>query len=247
MALDVSDVGSALREARTARGVPIERVAEETRIHPRYLEALERDAPPGEFPAPVYARAFLREYARAVGLDPDPLVERYREEHAEPEPPSLRPPVPIERAHRRWPGVVLVAASLGVLVVLGTLAVQAPEELPTPTLPVPPAAGSPSPTVDEAVEPTPSPRPRVTLRIRVVDRPSWLRVTRGERVLFEGTADPGFVQTFTAPRSLGLVAGDAGAVRLRVGGQSLGRVGGPGEVYRAEFVLRGDRVRVRPG
>jgi DNA-binding SARP family transcriptional activator len=42
--------------------------AEKTRISAKYLRALEEDAGPEAFPAPAYARFFLREYAEFLGL-----------------------------------------------------------------------------------------------------------------------------------------------------------------------------------
>lgn len=55
----------------------LEEVHAATGIRPRYLEAIEQedwDALPEEF----YARAFIRKYARYVGVDPDPLVDEYK-------------------------------------------------------------------------------------------------------------------------------------------------------------------------
>jgi cytoskeletal protein RodZ len=61
-------LGELLRGAREARGLTLERIAQETRIPQRHLEALEHGdlsaAPPG-----FYQRAELRAYARVVGLD----------------------------------------------------------------------------------------------------------------------------------------------------------------------------------
>ena len=61
-------LGDWLRRARESRGLTLDRIADETRIPRRYLEALERDnltTMPGLF----YQRAEIRAYARAVGLD----------------------------------------------------------------------------------------------------------------------------------------------------------------------------------
>ncbi|MGH2725770.1 MAG: helix-turn-helix domain-containing protein, partial [Actinomycetota bacterium] len=68
------DLGSALRRGRRRRKVSLERAARETRIGVRYLKALETGASLDAFPAPMYARAFLREYARFLRLDPEPLL-----------------------------------------------------------------------------------------------------------------------------------------------------------------------------
>ncbi|PFG73981.1 helix-turn-helix domain-containing protein [Tepidiforma thermophila] len=71
----MANIGHTLREARERRGLTIEQVAQETRISPRFLEALEAE----EFdalPAPVYVRGFLRSYANFLRIDPQPLLDQ---------------------------------------------------------------------------------------------------------------------------------------------------------------------------
>jgi cytoskeletal protein RodZ len=71
----MDELGQILRQARENKGLSIEEAHEETRINVRYLEALEN----GEYsvlPSATHARGFLQNYARFLGLDPDPLIER---------------------------------------------------------------------------------------------------------------------------------------------------------------------------
>jgi hypothetical protein len=79
------DVGGELRAARRARNLSIDDIARATKIAPVVLRAIEDNAfdhvPPG-----VFARGFLRAYAREVGLDAESLVRRYRTEW---EPPPV--------------------------------------------------------------------------------------------------------------------------------------------------------------
>ncbi len=72
----MDEIGHILREARENKGLTLEDVQSETRINVRYLSALESgnyDA----LPTPVHVRGFLRNYARHLGLDPQPLLARY--------------------------------------------------------------------------------------------------------------------------------------------------------------------------
>ncbi len=72
----MDELGSVLREAREAKGLTIDEAQEQTRINARYLQALEE----GRYealPTPVHVRGFLRNYARLLSLDPEPLLERY--------------------------------------------------------------------------------------------------------------------------------------------------------------------------
>lgn len=73
----MDELGHILREARETKGLTLEEAQEVTRINATYLEAMET----GEYsvlPTPVHARGFLRNYARFLELDPQPLLERYR-------------------------------------------------------------------------------------------------------------------------------------------------------------------------
>lgn len=65
--------GDVLRQARTERGITLAEVEQDIRINRTYLEALE-NARFDLLPAPVYARGFMRSYARYLALDPDEAV-----------------------------------------------------------------------------------------------------------------------------------------------------------------------------
>ena len=83
----IDELGHILREARETKGLTLREVQEKTRINSRFLEALEM----GDFdrlPTPTHARGFLRNYARFLGLDHEPLLERY--ELGQSERPSRR-------------------------------------------------------------------------------------------------------------------------------------------------------------
>jgi transcriptional regulator with XRE-family HTH domain len=60
--------GERLREQRLARGIELSRIADETRIMSRYLEALER-GDSKQLPGAVFARSFAKQYAAFVGVD----------------------------------------------------------------------------------------------------------------------------------------------------------------------------------
>jgi cytoskeleton protein RodZ len=72
----VDELGSILREAREARGLSLAEAQDATRINSKFLEALE-DGQYHELPTPVHARGFLRNYSRYLGLEPEPLLERF--------------------------------------------------------------------------------------------------------------------------------------------------------------------------
>ena len=72
-------VGEKLRQARVAADRQLVDISEETKIRPQYLQCLEEDNY-DELPAPFCTIPFLRQYAAAVGLDPDSLLSEVRSE-----------------------------------------------------------------------------------------------------------------------------------------------------------------------
>jgi transcriptional regulator with XRE-family HTH domain len=78
MSLEPGDFGARLRRARESRGLSLRDIANVTKISTLVLEALERgDA--GRLPGGVFSRAFVREYAKQVGLDPEQAVRDFVE------------------------------------------------------------------------------------------------------------------------------------------------------------------------
>jgi cytoskeleton protein RodZ len=68
--------GTWLRQQREMREIDLQEIADRTKISMRYLQAMEDDRF-DRLPGSVFARGFLREYARYVGLNPDEVVNFY--------------------------------------------------------------------------------------------------------------------------------------------------------------------------
>ena len=71
-------IGQTLTSAREAKGYTIDRLAELTRMAHGTIEALESERF-DSFAAPIYVRGFIKLYAKAVGIDPLPLLTEYQE------------------------------------------------------------------------------------------------------------------------------------------------------------------------
>ena len=81
-------IGQYLQEARSVRKLSLDDASAVTRISKHYLQALE-DEKFDILPAPVYARGFMRSYAKFLGLDPVAAVMAMPSEM--PQPSGLEP------------------------------------------------------------------------------------------------------------------------------------------------------------
>jgi cytoskeleton protein RodZ len=110
--------GDSLRHARERRGVTVHQIAATTRIPVMALEALEHNEV-SRLPGGIFSRAFVRAYAREVGLDPERTVReflaQFPESGSDPGGGSAqsRPP-----AHELRPGGRVVAWVVGVTALL---------------------------------------------------------------------------------------------------------------------------------
>ncbi|MER3125020.1 helix-turn-helix domain-containing protein [Bacillus pumilus] len=75
----MTELGKRLVEAREEKGMSLEDLQTVTKIQKRYLLAIEQgnyDIIPGKF----YVRAFIKQYAEAVGLNSEQLFEEFRKD-----------------------------------------------------------------------------------------------------------------------------------------------------------------------
>jgi cytoskeleton protein RodZ len=103
-----STAGATLRAAREAAGLSIDDVAQQLKLAPRQVQALEEDDYV-RLPGRTFARGFARNYARFIQLDPDAVLALMPATESAPalERPSFaaarRPmgEIPVERAAKR--------------------------------------------------------------------------------------------------------------------------------------------------
>lgn len=73
---EVKGFGAMLREARESLGISIGDVSSRTRLSVDQIRAIEEENLE-RLPEPVYVRAFLRAYAKAIDIDYEPVVNDY--------------------------------------------------------------------------------------------------------------------------------------------------------------------------
>jgi cytoskeleton protein RodZ len=148
--------GADLRAARERLDWPIDAVAHELRIRRVHLEALE-EGRLSTLPGHAYALAFVRTYARALGLDPEESVRRFKTEAGEAAArPKLVFPAPVPERGLPSGAVVLLGLVLAIGAYIGWYRLSADGRLPAETVvPVPERL---APLAEQAI-PRADPRP----------------------------------------------------------------------------------------
>jgi cytoskeletal protein RodZ len=252
-------VGRALRQARTAAGLTVDDVSNATRVRIAIVQAIESDdfTPCG---GDVYARGHIRTLAKAVHLDPDPLIAQYDAEHGgRPAPTPAAPLFEAERIRpeRRGPNwtaamvaaIVVVIGFVGFTLVKGGDDGGAEDVVAGGSTPSAGTTAAPTPTgskpAGEKPEPSDSaiaaaPQDKVTVQVSATDGRSWISAKdHNGRLLFDGLLKQGQSRTFQDSTKINLVLGDAGAIQLYVNGKKIEDDFQPGAVERLTYT-KGD-------
>ncbi|GHH87728.1 membrane protein [Streptomyces sulfonofaciens] len=253
-------IGRALQRARLDAGLTVDDISTATRVRIPIVHAIEQD----DFSrcgGDVYAKGHIRALARAVGLDPEPLVERYDAEYGSRDAPT--PATPLFEAERIRPDrrspnwtAAMVAAIVAVIGFVGfTLfhgnapaggsRTQAAEGAnPAASKPAAKPHHTPEP---DAPKPDPSgsaiaaaPHDKVTVLVNAADGRSWISAKdHNGQLLFDGLLKKGEQKTFQDSQKIDLILGDAGSIQLFVNGKKIDNQFRPGQVQRLSYT-KGD-------
>lgn len=250
---DRPSVGRALAQARHAAGLTVDEVSTSTRVRVPIVQAIEQD----DFSrcgGDVYARGHIRALARAVGVDPEPLVEQYVAEHGTAVMPA--PVAPLYEAERIRPEprrpnwtAAMVAAIVVVIGFVGFTALSGGNgDKPTAKATRPPTATATTPTttpegngLPKPPQPSDSaiaaaPPGKVTVKVSAEGGTSWIQATDGNgKQLFQDSLRKGQSRTWSDDEKIKLIVGNAGAVQLFVNGKDLGAAGTDGQVVRLTY------------
>ncbi|WP_217237490.1 helix-turn-helix domain-containing protein [Streptomyces sp. AC555_RSS877] len=253
-------IGRALQQARIAAGLTVDDVSSATRVRIAIVHAIEAD----DFAScggDVYARGHIRTLAKAVRIDPVPLLAQYDDDHGgRPAPTPAAPLFEAERIRpeRRGPNwtAAMVAAIVAVIGFVGFTAFKgggddggATAQVAEGSKPATGKTASPTPKNDkpEDTKPEPSdsaiaaaPQDKVTVQVSAADGKSWISAKdHNGRILFDGLLKQGESKTFQDSQKVNLVLGDAGAIQLYVNGKKIDDDWQPGAVERLTYT-KGD-------
>lgn len=232
-------LGRALRKARMRQGLALEEASRGTRLRPEYLDALEREAF-DELPGDVYARSFLRSYARFLGLNAEKVVVVYERALGRREPE----PAPVDRApalgapeddalrvrhHFPWP----LAAAIAVIVLAAAAGIGLFSR----------SASTPEPANVNAPDGGPV-LPRSVEVNMIALRDVKVRVHVDGVKDFEGTLEEGAARSFKGSGQIDVWMETGRLVKMEVNGKRLGTPGEATVPYSRTFArsdFRGDR------
>lgn len=221
-------VGGKLRAAREASGKSLEEIAAQTRVPRRMLDALERDAI-SELPPGPYAAGFARNFASAVGLDPQVIASEVLAAVQPVSTPSayaldMFEPVATNRVPTRalaWTAA-LVAAMLFIAYMVWKSSLMAPDasdgRAATPVVAPATPSATPANPAATATQPAITVDPAAAVRIAASER-VWFSLEDAEgRSQFDLTLEGGEFYTLKpAQRGLTLRTGRPQSLRILVG------------------------------
>ncbi|WP_328355511.1 DUF4115 domain-containing protein [Streptomyces sp. NBC_00445] len=249
-------IGRVLQQARIAAGLTVDDLTNATRVRLPIVHAIEADdfGPCG---GDVYARGHIRTLAKAVGIDPAPLLAQYDADHGgRPAPTPAAPLFEAERIRpeRRGPNwtAAMVAAIVAVVGFVGFTAFKGGDggdktQVAEGSTPSTSKTASPTPTKPDEPKPDPTdsaiaaaPQDKVTVQVSAADGRSWISAKdHNGRLLFDGLLKQGESKTFQDSEKINLVLGDAGAIQLYVNGKKIDEDWQPGAVERLTYT-KGD-------
>jgi cytoskeletal protein RodZ len=229
--------GDKLRKERELRGVSLREIAHGTKISVRFLQALEEDRVE-MLPGGLFPRAFARQYALFLGLDPERTVADFVEAHGALAPERTPAPMPVRRMPLPLGHVFL--ALVAVAAVALTLRRGGPQA-PPPPQPTPLAAPVVLPT--DRVYPSPALVTETASGDSLVltmtaQADCWVEVRADGATLVNRVLAQGESQTFEARGEIVLSVGNAGGLSIRVNDRPALPLGRSGEVRKNIVITR---------
>jgi cytoskeleton protein RodZ len=230
--------GRYLQTVRLERGLRLEAVADETRIAPSTLKAIEAEDF-DRLPPDVFLKGFLRAFARAVGADEREALALYLEHCRFQEvgrPAAASPPA--ARSAGAWKLGVLLAAFAG-LIALSLLAyrywpqehtVEAP---PQPAAAVPAAAPVQPPS--EATKRPPMPAGPVYVLVISAQDESWVKVSIDQGTPSEYHLKAGGQLRLEAATGFNLLVGNPAGLKMTLDNRPVPVPGRRGEVVNLQL------------
>jgi cytoskeletal protein RodZ len=231
--------GENLKRQRELRGVTLREIADGTKISLRFLQALEEDRN-DVLPGGLFPRAFVKQYALFVGLDPERTAAEYvaaRSDAPHEGRSAARPPrrLPVSPGHAFLTAVAVVAA---VLILRRGGDREEPRPEPTPA----PVTAAPAVLPTDRVYPAPTaaaaPAGDSLVLTMTAEQDCWVEVRADGETVVNRVLAPGESETLEAHGEIVLSVGNAGGLSIRVNDRPALPLGRSGEVRKNIVITR---------
>jgi len=219
-------IGDALAAGRRQAGMTVTQVSQRTCIRETIIRGIER----GDFSScggDFYARGHIRSIARAVGIDPEPLIEEYDATMGAPRAISaadvFQPVTPVRLKERRRPNwtavlvvAVVIAAGAGVYLHVAHASAHKAK------IGAVPAASTHHKQTVKATDPAAHHKPRRLVIDVAATQNSWIMLTSltTGKTLFQGMVYAGQSRRWTERHGVKLEVGNPSGVVVTVNGKS---------------------------
>lgn len=242
----MASFGDNLRRERELRGITLREISEATKISVRFLQALEQDRM-DVLPGGLFPRAFVRQYARYVGLDAEKVVAEFLYLQGETPVERRPPPPPTQRGVS--PGVIFFGLVAVAAIVLSLRRGTEHAAHPKGAGPLAPAAaavptpGSPAVLASDRVYPapgvaTPAPGPQTLVLTMTAQQNCWVEARADGQTVLNRVLAEGETETLEAEGEIILSVGNAGGLAISVNDRPGMRLGKSGEVKRNIVITR---------
>jgi cytoskeleton protein RodZ len=187
----MTPVGESLRRERLKRNLELEEISHDLKISTRFLQAIENDQY-DKLPGGVFAKSFVRQYARLLGLNEEDLADQVQQILGPaPEIPQLPekaraatvPPIQVPRVDEwetvgdkrfRWSGWLSAAVFVAVMLVCSAVFawIQRPKPAVTAQAGPPTQSAAQNPTQSAAQNPTQAAPPSAPAAAQPVPTPA---------------------------------------------------------------------------
>jgi cytoskeleton protein RodZ len=254
-------IGAKLRQERVGKGLAIDDIARDTRIAPRFLEAIETDDY-SILPGLVFTRNFVRQYALTLQLDPDPLLAELPKQD-ESTAPLPNPPARARSSYKRdrrlrslrssiaWLLLACAAGTAAYMYFRQSLRAAAPQARPIDAPVRAPDLKSQTAkpklaAVEQTKEAAPATTPPaaaapVQVSVTASER-AWVQVSVDGKITFIGTLTPNETKDLLAAQQVTVLTGNAGALTISLNGKTLESLGPRGHVREVRLTAEGSQL-----
>jgi transcriptional regulator with XRE-family HTH domain len=249
-------IGEILRETRERKNVSLDQIEETTKIKKRYLQAMEHEEW-SQMPGKVYAKGFLRTYARYLSLDEQSICDLFEISQSKREtekaetnasradiirkPPNRRKPLEVDLHNKPKKNMVYVLCALSVAVLV--FAVWAyktyylneieSEKTPPPPIILPVPTPEPAPAV---AEPVPEPVILTSFIVKLVATDNcWISLKDHGTLVYEDIMRTGDMKEFSEIEKVEIRIGNAGGLVITLNGLELPFLGRSGQVVTKNY------------